>query len=105
MDFDGDLDALPSERSGGMRRAVAIARAMAGGPQILLYDEPTTGLDPTTAKVVCELAAKLRDTQNVSSVFVTHRLDDIKCLSSLLYLSGQPLQHAEAIFCIPNTTS
>jgi len=104
MDFDGDLDALPSELSGGMRRAVAIARAMAGGPEILLYDEPTTGLDPTTAKVVCELAAKLRDTQNVSSIFVTHRLDDIKFLSSVLYLGGQPLRHGEVNFCVTNTT-
>lgn len=103
MDFDGDLDTLPSELSGGARRAVAIARAMAGGPEILLYDEPTTGLDPTTAKVVCELAAKLRDTQHVSSIFVTHRLDDIKFLSSVLYLGGQPLRHGAVDFCVTNT--
>jgi phospholipid/cholesterol/gamma-HCH transport system ATP-binding protein len=104
MDFDGDLDALPFELSGGMRRAVAIARALAGGPEILLYDEPTTGLDPTTAKVVCELAAKLRDTRQVSSIFVTHRLDDIKFLSSVLYLDGHPLHRDSADFCVTNTT-
>jgi phospholipid/cholesterol/gamma-HCH transport system ATP-binding protein len=104
MDFEGDLETLPDELSGGMRRAVAIARAMAGGPEILLYDEPTTGLDPTTAKMVCELAAKLRDTQNVSSIFVTHRLDDIKFLSSVLFLGGQSLRRDEVNFCVTNTT-
>jgi phospholipid/cholesterol/gamma-HCH transport system ATP-binding protein len=104
MDFEGDLDALPADLSGGMRRAVAIARAMAGGPQILLYDEPTTGLDPTTAKIVCELAAKLRDTREVSSIFVTHRLHDLKFLSSVLYLGGEPLHRDERDFCVTNTT-
>jgi phospholipid/cholesterol/gamma-HCH transport system ATP-binding protein len=104
LDFEGDLDALPAELSGGMRRTVAIARAMAGGPDILLYDEPTTGLDPTTAKMVCELAAKLRDTRNVSSIFVTHRLDDVKFLSSILYLDTQPLSRDGAKFCLTNTT-
>ncbi len=104
LDFEGELDALPAELSGGMRRTVAIARAMAGGPDILLYDEPTTGLDPTTAKMVCELAAKLRDTRNVSSIFVTHRLDDVKFLSSILYLETHPLSREEVQFCLTNTT-
>ncbi|HYE71844.1 MAG TPA: organic solvent resistance ABC transporter ATP-binding protein, partial [Blastocatellia bacterium] len=85
-------------------RTVAIARALAGGPGILLYDEPTTGLDPATAKTVCELGARLRDTRNVSSIFVTHRLDDIRHLSSQLYLESGLLQRDGTNFCLANQT-
>ncbi|MCS6816841.1 MAG: ATP-binding cassette domain-containing protein [Blastocatellia bacterium] len=88
IDFKGDLHALPGELSGGMRRAVAIARAMVGGPEILLFDEPTAGLDPPTARTLCELAAKYRDLRGVSSIFVTHRMDDVRFLSSVLYTRG-----------------
>lgn len=104
LGFDGDLDALPADLSGGGRRTVAIARALAGGPGILLYDEPTTGLDPATAKAVCELAAKLRDTRGVSSIFVTHRLDDIRHLSAQLYLENGVLYRDGANFCLANQT-
>jgi phospholipid/cholesterol/gamma-HCH transport system ATP-binding protein len=70
------IDRMPSELSGGQRRRVAIARAMAAKPRILLYDEPTTGLDPITCLTVDEEIIKLRDLEGVSSVLVTHQLRD-----------------------------
>jgi phospholipid/cholesterol/gamma-HCH transport system ATP-binding protein len=70
------IDRMPSELSGGQRRRVAIARAMAAKPRILLYDEPTTGLDPITATTVDEEIVKLRDIEGVSSIVVTHQLRD-----------------------------
>ena len=69
-------DRMPSDLSGGQRRRVAIARAMAAKPRILLYDEPTTGLDPITANTVDDEIIKLRDLENVSSILVTHQLRD-----------------------------
>jgi phospholipid/cholesterol/gamma-HCH transport system ATP-binding protein len=70
------IDRMPSELSGGQRRRVAIARAMAAKPGILLYDEATTGLDPITAMTVDEEIVKLRDLEGVSSIVVTHQLRD-----------------------------
>jgi phospholipid/cholesterol/gamma-HCH transport system ATP-binding protein len=70
------LDKMPSELSGGQRRRVAIARAMAFKPRILLYDEATTGLDPITAITVNDEIIKLRDFEGVSSIVVTHQLRD-----------------------------
>jgi phospholipid/cholesterol/gamma-HCH transport system ATP-binding protein len=70
------IDRMPSELSGGQRRRVAIARAMAAKPRILLYDEPTTGLDPITAVSISSEIIKLRDVENVSSILVTHQLRD-----------------------------
>ena len=69
-------DRMPSELSGGQRRRVAIARAMAAKPGILLYDEATTGLDPITAMTVDEEMVKLRDIEGVTSIIVTHQLRD-----------------------------
>jgi phospholipid/cholesterol/gamma-HCH transport system ATP-binding protein len=70
------IDRMPSELSGGQRRRVAIARAIAAKPGILLYDEATTGLDPITAISVDEEMIKLRDLENASSIIVTHQLRD-----------------------------
>jgi phospholipid/cholesterol/gamma-HCH transport system ATP-binding protein len=70
------IDKMPSELSGGQRRRVAIARAMTAKPRILLYDEPTTGLDPITALTIDDEIIKLRDLEAVSSILVTHQLRD-----------------------------
>lgn len=70
------IDRMPSELSGGQRRRVAIARAMAIKPRILLYDEPTTGLDPITGLSIDNEIIKLRDLEDVSSILVTHQLRD-----------------------------
>jgi phospholipid/cholesterol/gamma-HCH transport system ATP-binding protein len=85
LDFVGLLDSanlLPDALSGGMRRRVAIARAIVDNPSLIFYDEPTAGLDPPTARLICEMAIKLRDINKVTSLFVTHKLDDIRFLSS-----------------------
>ncbi len=76
IDLSEHIDKMPSELSGGQRRRVAIARAMAFKPSILLYDEATTGLDPITATTVDDEIIKLRDLERVSSIVVTHQLRD-----------------------------
>lgn len=82
VDMEDAIDKLPNELSGGMRRRVGIARALVGDPSIVLFDEPTAGLDPPTARTICELAIKLRDLQDVSSIFVTHEMNNLKYLAS-----------------------
>jgi phospholipid/cholesterol/gamma-HCH transport system ATP-binding protein len=70
------IDKAPSALSGGQRRRVAIARAMTAKPPILLYDEPTTGLDPITSVTIDAEICKLRDLEGVSTIMVTHQLRD-----------------------------
>ena len=70
------VDRMPSELSGGQRRRVAIARAMATKPSLLLFDDPTTGLDPVIATTVDDEIVKLRDLEQVTSIMVTHQIRD-----------------------------
>src|SRR6478672_9813565 len=82
VNLEDAIDKMPAELSGGMRRRVGIARALVGNPSIVLFDEPTAGLDPPTARTICELAIKLRDLEDVSSIFVTHEMKNLEYLCS-----------------------
>lgn len=100
------IDKTPSELSGGMKRRVALARALIGEPEIMLYDEPTAGLDPVTSRKINELIIALRDINNVTGVFVTHRMRDAFTLASQYAQNGggQVVFRREGTdLCIANT--
>lgn len=76
VELEHTADMMPAELSGGMRRRVAIARAIVTEPEVLLYDSPTAGLDPITSTTIVELMVKQRDVYHTSALMVTHRLQD-----------------------------
>jgi len=77
VELEDFIDKMPAELSGGQKRRVAIARAMAPAPRIILFDEPTAGLDPVTSNTIIKQIMKLRDFRHVTSVLVTHKLEDV----------------------------
>jgi phospholipid/cholesterol/gamma-HCH transport system ATP-binding protein len=79
------LKLLPSELSGGMRRRVAIARAVVAQPRLLFYDSPTAGLDPITAYTIISLIIKERDLDNTTALVVTHRYQDGNLIANFRY--------------------
>lgn len=100
------IDKTPSELSGGMKRRVALARALISEPSVMLYDEPTAGLDPITSRRINELIIALRDIKGVTGVFVTHRLRDAFTLASEFATNGDKtirFQREGSMFCIANT--
>jgi phospholipid/cholesterol/gamma-HCH transport system ATP-binding protein len=76
VEMQDAIGKLPGELSGGMRRRVSIARALANRPSVVFYDSPTAGLDPVTSQTIITLILRLRDTQGVTSLIATHRLQD-----------------------------
>ena len=79
------IDKMPSELSGGMRKRAALARALVIEPQILLYDEPTTGLDPITSAEISELMKEMHEKFNITAIVVTH---DILCAGIVSDMAG-----------------
>jgi len=86
VEMEGAIDKMPAALSGGMRRRVAIARAIISQPEIMLYDSPTAGLDPVTSHTITMQIAKLRDVQHVTSLVVTHHLQDAFVLANYIYV-------------------
>ena len=82
VELEHTVNLFPGELSGGMRRRVAIARAIITQPEVLLYDSPTGGLDPVTSNTIIELVVKQRDVYQTSSLLVTHRLQDAFTMAS-----------------------
>ncbi len=81
VNLAGVSQMMPEELSGGMKKRVGLARALAIDPEIILYDEPTTGLDPTTAHRICHLIRRLRDNLGVTSMLVTHDLPSVRAIT------------------------
>jgi phospholipid/cholesterol/gamma-HCH transport system ATP-binding protein len=82
VELEQTLAKFPSQLSGGMRRRVAIARAIVGKPDLILYDSPTGGLDPITSTNIIELVMKQRDVYHTTSILITHRLQDAFVLAT-----------------------
>jgi len=89
VELEHTLNMLSSELSGGMRRRVAIARAIVDQPEIVLYDSPTGGLDPVTSTTIIELIVKQRDVYHNSSLLVSHRLQDAFTMATHYFDRGQ----------------
>jgi phospholipid/cholesterol/gamma-HCH transport system ATP-binding protein len=101
------IDKMPAELSGGMKRRVGIARALVGTPKVVLYDEPTAGLDPITKRTIVDLMIKLRDIEGVTSVFVTHDLHAASIMANEFASAGEngniDIKSGGESFCILNT--
>ena len=82
VEMEGAIDKLPGDLSGGMKRRVSIARALVSRPPIVLYDSPTAGLDPVTSSTIITLIMRLRDTQGVTSILATQRIQDAFALAN-----------------------
>jgi len=88
VDLEESIDKMPAELSGGMKRRVGIARALVGNPPVILYDEPTAGLDPITKRTIVELMIKLRDIEGVTGIFVTHDLQAASIIATQYAAAG-----------------
>jgi len=85
VELEDTVNLFPSELSGGMRRRVAIARAVVSRPELILYDSPTAGLDPITSATIIELLVKQRDVSHTTALVVTHRMQDTFTLATHAY--------------------
>lgn len=92
------IDLMPAELSGGMQRRVALARALILKPKIIMYDEPTTGLDPITAKEIILLMRNIQKKYHTSSLIITHDVDCARVISNRMILLVDGINYAEGTF-------
>lgn len=92
------IDKMPSELSGGMQKRVALARTLILSPEIILYDEPTTGLDPATSKEISELIVKMQEKFDVTSIVVTHDMPCAKIVSNRIKILKDGIFYKEGTF-------
>lgn len=92
------INLMPEELSGGMKRRVALARTLILQPKIILYDEPTTGLDPITAKEILLLMESIQKKYNTSSIIITHDVDCARAVSNRMILLVDGINYAEGTF-------
>jgi phospholipid/cholesterol/gamma-HCH transport system ATP-binding protein len=92
------IDLMPEELSGGMKRRIALARTLILQPKIILYDEPTTGLDPITAKEIILLMQSIQKKYNTSAIIITHDVDCARAISNRMILLIDGINYAEGTF-------
>jgi phospholipid/cholesterol/gamma-HCH transport system ATP-binding protein len=92
------LNLMPAELSGGMKRRIALARTLILQPKIILYDEPTTGLDPITAKEILLLMKSIQEKYNTSAIIITHDVDCARVISNRMILLVDGINYTEGIF-------
>ncbi|MGZ5188331.1 MAG: ABC transporter ATP-binding protein [Kaistella sp.] len=92
------INLMPSELSGGMKRRIALARTLILQPKIIIYDEPTTGLDPITAKEIIILMKSVQKKYNTSSIIITHDVDCARVISNRMILLIDGKNYAEGTF-------
>ncbi len=92
------IDLMPDELSGGMKRRIALARTLILKPSIILYDEPTTGLDPITSKEIVQLMQKVQQQYKTSSIIITHDVDGARAIANRMILLIDGKNYAEGSF-------
>lgn len=92
------INLMPNELSGGMKRRIALARTLILKPKIILYDEPTTGLDPITSKEIILLMQSIQEKYNTSSIIITHDVDCAKAIANRMVLLIDGINYIEGTF-------
>ncbi len=92
------IDKMPSELSGGMRKRIGLARTLITEPKIMLYDEPTTGLDPSTSREISNLILKMQEKYKVSSIILTHDMECAKLTADRMVVLKEGVYIAEGTF-------
>ena len=99
------INLMPNELSGGMKRRIALARTLILKPKIILYDEPTTGLDPITSKEIILLMKSIQEKYNTSSIIITHDVDCAKAIANRMILLIDGINYIEGTFEELNTST